>query len=613
MAYLLDLEASLPANMVVSGTLIAIPAGNGGSTLYPVIIPDEGPFYTNDFKLELTTNNGATYTPLVLNKDYKFSHSFTEASIATGRPVFGGVILEDKALTGKIRYTCRVIGGLWSAADTVVIIAAINTGGYDHRTVYWDEIDQVPDNFPVLAHTLAATDITQHDAIIKALNDLTASMSGANKKQMMDYILCHLDCSGSCEPLDRKHVDDIYLKIRESQRKVALIVAGLTNTSIKGIILGQSSSLPAVTPKRSNGDDAVEGDYYLLTKKDGTNRDGLYEVNGAGVLKLKKEIMDFRLNEVMSTVAIGSENNTNTGANNSSLGVLALHSNTTGSNNTANGVNALYSNTTGSYNAANGYQALYSNTTGINNTANGVHALYSNTTGIDNTANGVNALYSNTTGTSNVANGVNALYYNTTGNYNTANGVNALYYNTTGIGNTANGYRSLYSNTTGAQNTANGMYALRANTTGAQNTANGYQVLLSNTTGAQNTANGHRSLYSNTTGEHNTANGVDALHHNTTGSYNTVNGYQTLHWSATGSNNTANGYRAGYGLKGDNNTIMGARLSITGSYDGLVSLSAGDGTGIRVFATDAAANAALPGGGHSLYLLTSDNLLRVKK
>ena len=66
-----------------------------------------------------------------------------------------------------------------------------------------------------------------------------------------------------------------------------------------------------------------------------------------------------------------------------------------------------------------------SSNTGSNNTTIGVDAFMNNTSGQDNTVMGYNALTSNTTGGGNVAIGSNSLQNNTTGNDNIAIGTNA--------------------------------------------------------------------------------------------------------------------------------------------------------------------------------------------
>jgi hypothetical protein len=91
---------------------------------------------------------------------------------------------------------------------------------------------------------------------------------------------------------------------------------------------------------------------------------------------------------------------------NTALGDFALPGDG-GAENTAIGLSALHSNTTGIFNTATGFDALYNNTTGSYNTAIGISALLNNN-GTANTAIGANALVNNTLGSSNIALGDNA-------------------------------------------------------------------------------------------------------------------------------------------------------------------------------------------------------------
>lgn len=133
--------------------------------------------------------------------------------------------------------------------------------------------------------------------------------------------------------------------------------------------------------------------------------------------------------------------NSNTGTNNTAIGVNSLYNNTTGYNNTAIGVYSLLFNTTGYYNTAIGYNSLYSNTTGYNNTAIGFYSLYNNTTGLNNTAIGYGSLPELEGGNKNVAIGTGAGASLTYGDNNTflgdgTTGVPGLS-NATAIGNSA--------------------------------------------------------------------------------------------------------------------------------------------------------------------------------
>ncbi len=248
----------------------------------------------------------------------------------------------------------------------------------------------------------------------------------------------------------------------------------------------------------------------------------------------------------------GINENPDSGADNTAVGIGALQFNTSGQANTAIGESALHSNTTAYYNTATGYAALTSNTTGNHNIAYGYQALFSNTIGYFNSAFGETALRNNTTGSGNTALGSSALVANGSGWSNVAVGIDAQFYNFGRSNIVAVGDSSLYFNDftspsgdSATANTALGSKTLYTNRTGAYNTATGYQALYSNYSGYYNNADGVKALWSNSSGNYNTATGFQALTASTTGSFNTAYGYLALQQNTTGSNNASFGDNTG--------------------------------------------------------------------
>ena len=125
------------------------------------------------------------------------------------------------------------------------------------------------------------------------------------------------------------------------------------------------------------------------------------------------------------------------------------------------------------------------------NTAVGIAALHNTTTGFNNTAAGYKSLWSNTAGGGNSSYGVYSLHNNLSGNANVAVGYKAMYLNQGGIANVASGHDALHSNADGDSNTAIGYRAMRQNVSGSFNTASGGKTLMTNVTGTYNTGLGY--------------------------------------------------------------------------------------------------------------------------
>lgn len=237
----------------------------------------------------------------------------------------------------------------------------------------------------------------------------------------------------------------------------------------------------------------------------------------------------------------------NSGANNTFIGLTAGFGNTTGATNTALGDNALYGNTTSNSNVAVGAKSVqYNNGSGFN-VAVGVETL-----------NGLSGL-----GGSNVAVGHQALKNHQVNN-TVAIGYAALKENTAGGQNTAVGHLALTFNTTGTANTAIGYQALDATTTATDNTAIGNNALGTTTVGSYNTAVGSLAGLSLTTGTRNVLLGNEAGRYLTTGQYNTVlgNNAATTTQLSTGSNNILIGYDAASSTVSSSNEITLGNTSI---------------------------------------------------
>jgi len=278
-------------------------------------------------------------------------------------------------------------------------------------------------------------------------------------------------------------------------------------------------------------------------------------------------------NETASATSAGTKNTavgswtlqTNSGQENSAVGVGAMQQNSSGSQNTGIGNMALNINSTGSNNTAIGYAADVSANNLSNATAigNGAKVAASNTIQLGNT----DVTNVNTSG-SLTANGVKIGRGAGNVSTNTAAGSNALGSNTSGGNNTAVGNGALQTNTTGTGNTAIGRSALQTASTGVDNTALGYNALLGNTTGSNNVGIGVVAGANTTTGDYNISIGKQALQQNTTGSTNVAVGAGSIDQMTTGSNNAVLGGFAGrYFGTGMSNNNTGMSSSILIGYD----------------------------------------------
>jgi trimeric autotransporter adhesin len=279
-------------------------------------------------------------------------------------------------------------------------------------------------------------------------------------------------------------------------------------------------------------------------------------------------------------VAIGLETmaNDSNGNGNTVVGVAALVKGSNNNNNVAMGVNALYYANASTNNIALGNNTLNQINNGSDNIAIGKSAGLNLKTARNNIAIGADALKSDTSSKGQIAIGVGALYNTINRNRNLAIGDSALFNN--GVGayeyshsqlNLAIGEKSMINNTIGEGNTALGAYTLIRNTSGKQNIALSAYSLQNNTTGSYNIGLGPGALLFNMEGSSNIAIGKDALFFNnlyartinTQSNGNVAIGQSALFENTLGSHNTGVGAHAGYNVRGDNNTIIGAQPYLT--------------------------------------------------
>jgi len=191
--------------------------------------------------------------------------------------------------------------------------------------------------------------------------------------------------------------------------------------------------------------------------------------------------------------------------------------------------------------------------------------------GIENVTAGYQSFITNTTGSGNVGIGAYTLKANTYGKNNSALGSKSMRSNISGNYNAAIGYYSLGSNTLGEKNSVLGAYALMYNISGSYNTALGYESMQTNVNGSYNTAIGYSSMRScGPDISSNNAIGTFSLKQ-VTGSRNNAFGYEALHVLTTGYENIAIGHAAGQNISiGYRNVILGSfieTMPVNSSYN----------------------------------------------
>lgn len=136
-----------------------------------ILVMVHSPFYQNNFKLEYKDVNG-NFTILTEGIDYDFSLLFIGATVAIGKKLYGGVVINQSFLNGMLYPTYQTLGAPWMA-DRNIVLENIASLVYNPRIATWDQITNVQETFPPAPHT-------QPIDQFRGLEDLIASISSLN-------------------------------------------------------------------------------------------------------------------------------------------------------------------------------------------------------------------------------------------------------------------------------------------------------------------------------------------------------------------------------------------------------------------------------------------------
>lgn len=138
---------------------------------YPFIVPDAAPFFGESFQIWRTDTNA----PLTEGVDFFFTHKFEQASVNTLKEVFGSVSFFLNGYQGEVRMTYQTIGGEWVLTTTELVEDLFNSL-LNPRTVYWEQIIDLPYAFPAIEHGHDAEDTTAYSDLVAAVEQLAVAI-----------------------------------------------------------------------------------------------------------------------------------------------------------------------------------------------------------------------------------------------------------------------------------------------------------------------------------------------------------------------------------------------------------------------------------------------------
>lgn len=136
---------------------------------YHYLIPDFAPFYAEGLAIEYRPNPGESFVTLNEGVDYYPALQFIGASRATSKPVYGALSFNNLGLEGQIRLSYNTVGGEWTLSQAALTELITNII-YNPRTTTWEQVVNVPEQFPPLEHSWQLNDMVGEAEILAELD-----------------------------------------------------------------------------------------------------------------------------------------------------------------------------------------------------------------------------------------------------------------------------------------------------------------------------------------------------------------------------------------------------------------------------------------------------------
>lgn len=147
------------------------------------IVPTFAPFFHNNFRIR----HIGLGRDLVEGVDYHFTHWFHAASHGVGRQLYGSITFIDKQLTGVVELRYQTIGGDW-VYDANTILELMANRLTNPRITTWEQVVDLPFQFPVIDHEWDLDDLTGARHIVAKLVEITTAINEANEANGASHV-----------------------------------------------------------------------------------------------------------------------------------------------------------------------------------------------------------------------------------------------------------------------------------------------------------------------------------------------------------------------------------------------------------------------------------------
>jgi hypothetical protein len=141
------------------------------SRSYAFIVPEYAPFFVDGFKLHHRDPHG-NITELNPDVDYSLAAYYVGGSRGVGKNMYGAVTLKRADMSGTILVDYHTLGGKW-VADNNHVVGILGLKLYNPRTVTWDQLTNVQETFPPLAHTQELSSLLGLESLVEGIGGIT--------------------------------------------------------------------------------------------------------------------------------------------------------------------------------------------------------------------------------------------------------------------------------------------------------------------------------------------------------------------------------------------------------------------------------------------------------
>lgn len=147
------------------------------------IIPQASPF----FRESLVIYHHPSGRRLHEGVDYLPTHRFHDASLATGKPVYGSITFYDKTLSGVVEMSYQTVGGAWTL-DSATIMDILSNKIQNPRITTWEQVVELPERFPVIDHEWDLDDMVGMSEVVNAIGGIEQALRDSDDSNFASHL-----------------------------------------------------------------------------------------------------------------------------------------------------------------------------------------------------------------------------------------------------------------------------------------------------------------------------------------------------------------------------------------------------------------------------------------